>query len=92
MPQKPMRLPPLKGLRVRAPLDKKTESPCVAMMSSLLACWASAGFNTSGCAALENALRTCMDSPPPQDTPRNTINFHLARMYDRVILSGRRKR
>ncbi|CRK06963.1 hypothetical protein BN1723_017154, partial [Verticillium longisporum] len=24
-----------------------------------------------------------MDSPPPQDTPRNTINFHLARMYDR---------
>ncbi|CRK17159.1 hypothetical protein BN1708_020785, partial [Verticillium longisporum] len=20
-----------------------------------------------------------MDSPPPQDTPRNTINFHLAR-------------
>ncbi|KAL9942387.1 hypothetical protein ACHAP9_007337 [Verticillium nonalfalfae] len=86
MPQKPMRLPPLKGLRVRAPLNKKTESPCVSMMSSLL------GFNTSGCAALENALRTCMDSPPPQDAPRNTINFHLARMYDRVIISGRRKR
>ncbi|KAM0282005.1 hypothetical protein ACHAQH_003211 [Verticillium albo-atrum] len=92
MSPKPMRLPPLKALRVKAPMNKKVDSPCVSLMSSLLACWASAGFNTSGCAALENALRTCMDSPQAQETSKNTINFHLARMYDRVIISDRRRK
>ncbi|KAH8157746.1 hypothetical protein CIB48_g10497 [Xylaria polymorpha] len=63
--QKPIRLPPLKTLRVRTP-NGKPERPCVAIMSSVLSCWASAGYSTSGCAQLEQALRACMDGPPPR--------------------------
>lgn len=35
MPNKPIRLPPLKALRVRNP-NKPEENPCVAVMSSVL--------------------------------------------------------
>ncbi|KAL2752411.1 hypothetical protein ACRALDRAFT_1077703 [Sodiomyces alcalophilus JCM 7366] len=89
--QRPIRLPPLKSLRVRNP-RKKVENPCINVMSSVLACWASAGYNTAGCAALENALRTCMDAPLPAKPPAATINYHLNRMYDRVIPNATRKK
>lgn len=49
------------------------------------ACWASAGYNTQGCAALENALRTCMDKPAPPKEVGSPINYHLNRMRDRVV-------
>ncbi|OLN81348.1 37S ribosomal protein MRP10, mitochondrial [Colletotrichum chlorophyti] len=84
MPAKPTRLPPVKVLRVRQP-NKKAENPCMQVMSSVLACWASAGYNTAGCATLENALRNCMDQPKPPKPPSSTVNHHLGRMYDRVI-------
>lgn len=35
MPNKPIRLPPLKALRVRNP-NRPEENPCVAIMSSVL--------------------------------------------------------
>ncbi|TPX12927.1 uncharacterized protein E0L32_006572 [Thyridium curvatum] len=79
----PMRLPPLKVLRVRNPNQKET-NPCLNVMSSVLACWASAGYNTAGCAAVEQALRTCMDGPQPPPKRRNTINYHLSRMQKQI--------
>lgn len=81
---KPHRLPPVKYLKVKD-VKPQNKNPCTPMMSSVLACWASAGFSTAGCASLENALRECMDSPPKAPKQRSTINYHLMRMYDRVI-------
>ncbi|KAL2110766.1 hypothetical protein VUR80DRAFT_695 [Thermomyces stellatus] len=82
MPQKPIRLPTLPRLRVKDP-NPKQENPCMRIMAGLLACWASAGHNTAGCAVLEQQLRTCMDSPKPPPMPRNNINYHLARFQKR---------
>lgn len=48
--------------------------------NSFLACWASAGYNAVGCAAVETQLRKCMDGPKPPPVPPNTINYHLSRM------------
>lgn len=56
------RLPPLPKLRVRKP-DQAGANPCVGVMSSVLSCWASSGYTTQGCAALEQQLRACMDAP-----------------------------
>ncbi|ETS78981.1 hypothetical protein PFICI_08834 [Pestalotiopsis fici W106-1] len=101
---KPMRLPPLKVLRVKNP-NRQGEKPCMAMMSSVLvpfaphfvrwkrsltsgaleiACWASAGYNTAGCAQMEQALRACMDGPQPSGGRRSEINYHLSRFQSRV--------
>lgn len=85
---KPMRLPPLKALRVKNP-TRKTEQPCVALMSSVLGCWASSGYNTAGCLQVELALRACMDAPPPQQPKASEINYHLGRFQNRV--AGKRK-
>ncbi|KAL0934562.1 mitochondrial 37S ribosomal protein mS37 [Colletotrichum truncatum] len=84
MAKQPMRLPPIKVLRVKQP-NKQAANPCVQVMTSVLACWASAGYNTQGCAALENSLRACMDKPKEPKQASSTINYHLGRMYDRVI-------
>lgn len=51
----------------------------------LTACWASAGYHTQGCAALENSLRACMDKPKESKKPSSPINYHLGRMKDRVV-------
>ncbi|KAH8819933.1 hypothetical protein F5884DRAFT_762204 [Xylogone sp. PMI_703] len=85
----PMRLPPLPKLRVRRP-NQSEANPCLAIMSSVLTCWASAGYNVAGCAALESQLRACMDAPRPQQQNKNTINYHLSRMYPKIV--GPRKR
>lgn len=90
MPPKPMRLPPVPFLKVKD-TSVTNKNPCVPVMTSVLACWASAGFSTTGCAALENALRQCMDSPPPARATKSTINYHLTRMYDRVIPNAKPK-
>ncbi|KAK2026734.1 CHCH domain-containing protein [Colletotrichum zoysiae] len=84
MPSKPMRMPSVQVLRVREP-NKKPENPCMLAMTTVLSCWASAGFNTTGCAALENALRNCMDHPPKTKQRSSNINYHLGRMYDKVV-------
>ncbi|KAI1174563.1 37S ribosomal protein Mrp10 [Nemania sp. FL0916] len=91
MAKKPVRLPPLKTLRVRNP-NVKPERPCMALMSSVLSCWASAGYNAAGCIQVEEALRACMDAPPPPPPRRSEVNYHLARFKDRVTYSERKKR
>jgi len=88
--QKPIRLPPLKTLRVHNP-KRQVENPCIAIMSSVLACWASAGYNASGCLAVENQLRACMDGPKPPGATPNTINYHLSRMQKYVTSTPKRK-
>ncbi|KAK0382938.1 hypothetical protein NLU13_8854 [Sarocladium strictum] len=87
---KPIRLPPLNTLRVHAP-KQQTENPCIAIMSTVLACWASAGYSAAGCASLENQLRQCMDGPKPAPPAPSTVNYHLKRMQKHVISQGKRK-
>ncbi|OTA55260.1 mitochondrial ribosomal protein 10 [Hypoxylon sp. EC38] len=89
--QKPIRLPPLKVLRVRNPNGQR-ERPCMAIMSSVLACWASAGYSTAGCAQVEHALRACMDGPQPSKPRGNEINYHLARFKDKLTYPQRKKK
>ncbi|KHN94364.1 37S ribosomal protein Mrp10 [Metarhizium album ARSEF 1941] len=87
---KPIRLPPLQTLRVHNP-KRQPENPCIAIMSSVLACWASAGYNASGCAAVESQLRKCMDGPAPPPAPANTVNYHLSRMQKHVTSPRKRR-
>ncbi|KAI5925969.1 mitochondrial ribosomal protein 10 [Camillea tinctor] len=91
MSQKPMRLPPLRTLRVKNP-NGKSERPCVAVMSSVLACWASAGYSTTGCAQLEQALRDCMDGAKPAPQKASTINYHLSRFKTRLTYPEKKKK
>ncbi|KAK1760273.1 hypothetical protein QBC47DRAFT_396271 [Echria macrotheca] len=81
--KKPMRLPPLDRIYVRNP-NKIEKNACLNVMSQVLACWASSGYNVAGCATVEQALRDCMDKgrPPPQSS--NTINYHLNRFTKRL--------
>jgi hypothetical protein len=131
--QKPIRLPPLKTLRVRTP-NGKPERACMAIMSSVLcksypiyyhqqaltighteplqyilrfvlsyrglltnlllciACWASAGYSTAGCAQVEQALRACMDGPRPAPPRKSEVNYHLARFKDKLTYPEKKKR
>ncbi|RAL17244.1 mitochondrial 37S ribosomal protein mS37 [Aspergillus homomorphus CBS 101889] len=79
----PVRLQTINHLRVRRP-NKHQGNPCVAIMSSMLSCWASAGATMEGCGALEQQLRACMDAPKPKAQGRSTINYHLMRMFPNV--------
>ncbi|KAI8634424.1 37S ribosomal protein Mrp10 [Xylariaceae sp. FL1651] len=88
---KPMRLPPLKTLRVRNP-NGRSERPCMAIMSSVLSCWASAGYSTAGCAQVEQALRLCMDTPRPAPSRKSEVNYHLGRFKDRLTYPEKKKK
>ncbi|KAF2842091.1 mitochondrial ribosomal protein 10 [Patellaria atrata CBS 101060] len=79
----PPRLPPLSKLRVRRP-NALNENPCLGLMTSVLGCWASSGYNLAGCALLEQQLRACMDAPKPAAAKKSTINYHLSRMYPKI--------
>ncbi|KAL5606909.1 hypothetical protein BROUX41_003285 [Berkeleyomyces rouxiae] len=83
MPGKPMRLPPLPMLQIKDP-QAKPEPHCVQVMATVLGCWAAAGYNTAGCAVLEQQLRKCMDGSKPAMPPHNAINSHLARLKRNV--------
>ncbi|KAI9800637.1 MAG: hypothetical protein M1825_003959 [Sarcosagium campestre] len=85
-----IRLPPLRKLKVRRP-DSTAVNPCVAIMSSVLTCWASAGHTTAGCAEIENQLRRCMDGPANLSQKKNSINYHLSRLYPKIIGPHKRK-
>ncbi|KAF1812203.1 mitochondrial ribosomal protein 10 [Eremomyces bilateralis CBS 781.70] len=74
------RLPPMHKFRLRRP-NKMSENPCITIMSSVLGCWASSGYTTSGCMAMEQQLRACMDAQKAPQKSKSTINYHLARMY-----------
>ncbi|PWW75313.1 37S ribosomal protein Mrp10 [Tuber magnatum] len=80
MGQKVMRLPPLKKFRIKKP-DEPEVNPCLAVMASLLGCWASQGFAPEGCGRIEEQLRSCMDAKKQAPPPRNNINYHLGRLY-----------
>ncbi|KAL1970640.1 hypothetical protein VTN77DRAFT_4284 [Rasamsonia byssochlamydoides] len=80
----PVRLNTIPHLRVRRP-NQQQQNPCTTVMSSMLNCWASSGINSEGCAALEQQLRACMDAPKDKTVKKNTINYHLMRMFDRVV-------
>ncbi|KAF9885768.1 hypothetical protein FE257_012350 [Aspergillus nanangensis] len=77
----PIRLQTIPHLRIRRP-NQHEQNPCVTVMSSMLSCWASAGYTAEGCAVLEQQLRQCMDAP---SNKKNTINYHLTRMYPKVV-------
>ncbi|EGP89343.1 uncharacterized protein MYCGRDRAFT_29515, partial [Zymoseptoria tritici IPO323] len=76
-------LPPLPKLRVRKP-NSSDANPCVAVMSSMLGCWASQGYTTAGCATIEQQLRVCMDARKPGAAKKSTINHHLSRFYPQI--------
>ncbi|KAF2200424.1 mitochondrial 37S ribosomal protein YmS-T [Delitschia confertaspora ATCC 74209] len=50
-----------------------------------LGCWASSGYSIQGCAQLEQKLRQCMDAPRDSSGRKNNINYHLSRMYPKII-------
>ncbi|RKF63853.1 37S ribosomal protein MRP10, mitochondrial [Golovinomyces cichoracearum] len=82
--QKPIRLPPLNRLNVKRG-GAGDKNPCLSIMSSVLTCWASNGFNVAGCQNLETQLRSCMDSSKNRIQKKNTVNYHLARMLPNVV-------
>ncbi|KXT01358.1 hypothetical protein AC578_6656 [Pseudocercospora eumusae] len=84
------KLPPLPKLKVRRP-DQGNANPCLAIMSSMLGCWASSGYTTAGCAALEQQLRVCMDARKPGQKTKSPINHHLSRFYPKIIGPHKRK-
>ncbi|KAK1149312.1 40S ribosomal protein mrp10 [Aspergillus melleus] len=80
----PVRLQTIPHLRIRHP-NKNEGNPCMTVMSSMLSCWASSGYTSEGCFALEQQLRQCMDAPKKKKSGMNTINYHLMRMYPKVV-------
>ena len=48
------------------------------------ACWASTGHSVAGCAVIEQQLRACMDEPRVVTEKKNTINYHLGRLYPKI--------
>ncbi|KIH94262.1 37S ribosomal protein Mrp10, mitochondrial [Sporothrix brasiliensis 5110] len=84
MVPKPPKLPPMEVLRVKDPVVNKGTDPCIVAMSSVLACWASVGYNAAGCAAVEATLRQCVDSRVPQKERKSSINYHLGRFQRRL--------
>ncbi|KAL2868864.1 mitochondrial 37S ribosomal protein mS37 [Aspergillus lucknowensis] len=80
----PLRLNTIPHLRVRRP-NQNEQNACATIMSSMLSCWASSGYGTEGCFAIEQQLRECMDGPKPNANQKNTINYHLSRMYPKVV-------
>ncbi|OJJ47758.1 hypothetical protein ASPZODRAFT_29592, partial [Penicilliopsis zonata CBS 506.65] len=79
-----VRLQTIPHLRVRRP-NQHEQNPCVNAMSTVLNCWASSNYSVEGCAAFEEQLRQCMDSPKTKGKHKNTINYHLMRMYPKVV-------
>ncbi|KAI9666848.1 MAG: hypothetical protein M1829_005651 [Trizodia sp. TS-e1964] len=84
------RLPLVPKLKIRRPNKAETNS-CVGAMSAVLNCWASSGHSVQGCIQVEEQLRMCMDTPRPKDGKKNTINYHLSRLYPKIMGTQRRK-
>ncbi|KAE8352950.1 hypothetical protein BDV28DRAFT_118437 [Aspergillus coremiiformis] len=80
----PVRLQTIPHLRIRRP-NRNEQNPCVAVMATMLSCWASTGYTVAGCADVEQQLRQCMDASKPKNKKKNTINYHLMRMYPKVV-------
>ncbi|KAF2154055.1 mitochondrial ribosomal protein 10 [Myriangium duriaei CBS 260.36] len=85
------RLPPLPKLRVRRPNAQAQQGPCVGVMTTVLACWASSGHAAQACALLEQQLRACMDAPRPNAQRKSSINYHLGRFYPQIVGPTKKK-
>ncbi|RPB24063.1 hypothetical protein L211DRAFT_837968 [Terfezia boudieri ATCC MYA-4762] len=90
--EKVFRLPPLPKLRIRRP-NKEASNPCLGVMTAVLGCWASKGHQSGieGCGKLEEALRVCMDTKKAAAPRKSTINYHLSRLYPKLIGPHKRK-
>ncbi|KAK2744094.1 hypothetical protein FQN55_006962 [Onygenales sp. PD_40] len=86
---KPVRLQTIPKLRIKSP-NTHQPNPCLAVMTSVLSCWASNKHNISGCFAIEQQLRACMDKKRPDPKAKSTVNYHLMRMFPKI--SGPRKK
>ncbi|KAF2874527.1 mitochondrial 37S ribosomal protein YmS-T [Massariosphaeria phaeospora] len=62
-----------------------------ARLSLSTGCWASSGYSVQGCAQFEQKLRQCMDTPRAPDQKKNNINYHLSRMYPKIVGPHKRK-
>ncbi|DAA74886.1 hypothetical protein H112_03456 [Trichophyton rubrum D6] len=83
-----IRLQSLPRLKIKSPM-KYDQNPCLAAMTAVLNCWGATGYSVQGCLALEQQLRLCTDSHPTKVKRKNTVNYHLARMFR--MISPRRK-
>ncbi|KAF2675525.1 hypothetical protein BT63DRAFT_450512 [Microthyrium microscopicum] len=59
----------------------REQNPCTTVMTAMLGCWASQGQVAANCLALEQSLRTCMDTKGIQKTRKNPINQQLSQFY-----------
>ncbi|KAL4869121.1 hypothetical protein BDV12DRAFT_196552 [Aspergillus spectabilis] len=81
---KPIRLNTIPHLRVRRP-NQNEQNACATVMSSMLSCWASSGQASDMCAILETQLKECMDTQQNKNPKQSTVNYHLMRMYPKVV-------
>jgi hypothetical protein len=74
----PIKLPPLRTLKVRRP-NKTEVNPCMGVMTTVLGCWASAGPARAAqqCSMLEQQLRACMDGQ---------VGFHSAEQRRQLLM------
>ncbi|EEP81716.1 predicted protein [Uncinocarpus reesii 1704] len=87
---KPIRLQTVDTLRIRRP-GKIEPDPCQTALSSVLNCWASSGYGIGGCHALEQQLRHCADTTKYQKPPKSLVNFHISRMFKKMISPRKKK-
>ncbi|KAL5339064.1 37S ribosomal protein Mrp10, mitochondrial [Aspergillus crustosus] len=87
---KPIRLNSITYLRVKRP-NQNQSNACATVMSSMLNCWAATGQGSEMCAILETQLKECMDTQQNKNKGENTVNYHLMRMYPKVVGPKKKK-
>ncbi|AAS52880.1 AER199Cp [Eremothecium gossypii ATCC 10895] len=81
------KLPPLPRLKVKKPVIKQEANRCLVLMSNLLQCWSSNGHMNPVCEKLATDLKACTSQNvmgSNQKPRKSTINYHAARLYDRI--------
>ncbi|SCU91537.1 LAFA_0F04368g1_1 [Lachancea sp. 'fantastica'] len=81
------RLPPLPRLKVKKPIIQQETNKCLVLMSNLLQCWSSNGHMSPVCENLVKDLKLCSSenaSGKNSGVQKSSINYHAARLYDRV--------
>lgn len=86
------RLNSLKRLKLRNTSrtgGKQKSGPCATEVAGLLGCWASSGgaVDNQACEKFAMALTNCMKTHKPEPKRKETINYHLARLYP--LIKGR---
>ncbi|KAG0681284.1 Phosphatidylglycerol/phosphatidylinositol transfer protein [Kluyveromyces marxianus] len=81
------KLPPLPRLKVKKPIIQQEANRCLVLMSNLLQCWSSNGHMHGVCDTLVQDLKACTAENAMgknQKVQKSNINYHAARLYDRV--------